>query len=139
MATYIVQTNKTEKYQKNYGLPFINLMPAVVWSIPIHQKLFPDANFWLTLGLCGAFVIGYVLLSMLPVIAVVPCVAGVIMFSALFWALVDGIGNSIIRILLKVVILAIAIFVELAILSNATVPWLQKKELDKPRIIRMDK
>ena len=61
------------------------------------------------------------------------------MFSALFWALVDGIGNSIIRILLKVVILAIAIFVELAILSNATVPWLQKKELDKPRIIRMDK
>ena len=75
MATYIVQTNKTEKYQKNYGLPFINLIPAVVWSIPIHQKLFPDANFWLTLGLCGAFVIGYVLLSMLPVIAVVPCVA----------------------------------------------------------------
>ena len=132
MATYIVQTNKTEKYQKNYGLPFINLIPAVVWSIPIHQKLFPDANFWLTLGLCGAFVIGYVLLSMLPVIAVVPCVAGVIMFSALFWALADGIGNSI-------MILAIAIFVELAIFSNATVPWLQKKELDKPRIIRMDK
>ena len=47
-----------------------------------------------TLGLCGAFVIGYVLLSMLPVIAVVPCVAGVIMFSALCWALVDGSGRG---------------------------------------------
>lgn len=37
---------------------------------------------------------GYVLLSMLSVIAVVPCVAGVIMFSALFWALVDGSGRG---------------------------------------------
>lgn len=45
MATYIVQTKETEKYQKNYGLPLINIIPAVVWSIPMHQKLFPDANF----------------------------------------------------------------------------------------------
>lgn len=79
MATYIVQTKETEKYQKNYGLPLINIIPAVVWSIPMHQKLFPDANFWMTLLLCGIFVIGYVVLSMLPIIAAVPCVASVIM------------------------------------------------------------
>lgn len=139
MATYIVQTKKTEKYQKNYGLPLINIIPAVVWSIPLHQKLFPDANFWMTLLLCGIFVIGYVALSMLPIIAAVPCVASVIMLTAMFWALVDGIGNNFIRILLKVVILAIAVFLELGIFSNAIVPWLQKKEMNRTKIVRVEK
>lgn len=139
MATYIVQTKKTEKYQKNYGLPLINIIPAVVWSIPLHQKLFPDANFWMTLLLCGVFVIGYVALSMLPIIAAVPCIASGIMFTAMFWALVDAIGNNIIRILLKVVILAIAVLLELGIFSNAIVPWLQKKEMNRTKIVRVEK
>ena len=105
----------------------------------MHQKLFPDANFWMTLLLCGIFVIGYVVLSMLPIIAAVPCVASVIMLTAMFWALVDGIGNNVIRILLKIVILAIAVFLELGIFSNAIVPWLQKKEMNRTKIIRVEK
>ena len=28
-----------------------------IWSIPLHQKLFPDANWWMTFGLCAAFVV----------------------------------------------------------------------------------
>lgn len=65
------------------------------------------------------------------IITAVPCIASGIMFTAMFWALVDGIGNNIIRILLKVVILAIAVFLELGIFSNAIVPWLQKKEMNR--------
>lgn len=139
MATYIVQTDNTKRYQKNYGLPLINIIPAVVWSIPFHQKLFPDDSFWVTLGLCGLFVLLYVFLSFSPVISAIPCVASVVMLTAMFWALMDGIGNDIIRILIKIAILAIAVFIELGIFSNALVPWLQKKKMNKPKIIRLEK
>lgn len=139
MARYIVKTSKKEKYKKNYEIPFINIIPAVVWSIPIHQKLFPDASLWEALGVCGVFVAAYIFLSMLPVIAAVPCVAGVIIFTALFWAPADHIGNNIVRIIVKILILAIAIMIEFCIWTNATLPWLESKLTNKPRIIRMDK
>lgn len=44
MAKCIVDDIKTEKIEKNFMLTFINLIPAVVWSIPLRQKLFPDAS-----------------------------------------------------------------------------------------------
>jgi len=134
MATYIVQTNSKKKYQKNFGLPLINIIPAVIWSIPLHQRLFPDASFWLTLVLCGAFVMLYVYLSYKPIIAAAPCVAGAIMLTGLFWVFPDAIDNSVIRIVLKIVILAIAIFIELGIFANSLVPWLEDKDANKPRI-----
>lgn len=34
----------TESFEKNFKLPFINIIPAIVWSIPFYQKLFPDAG-----------------------------------------------------------------------------------------------
>ena len=57
MAKYIVEDRKTSKYEKNYKMPMINIIPAVVWSIPVHQKIFPDSNGWVTLGLCLLFVV----------------------------------------------------------------------------------
>lgn len=136
MATYIVETNNNKKkYQKNYGLPLINIIPAVIWSIPLHQKLFPDATFWITLGLCGLFVVLYVFLSFSPVISAIPCVASVVMLTAMFWVFPDAIENAVVRIIIKIIILAIAIFIEIGIFANATVPWLEAKAANKPRII----
>lgn len=104
MAKYIVEERKTSKYEKNYKFPLVNIIPAIVWSIPVHQKLFPNANFWVTLGLCGSFVVFYVMLSYLPIIAVIPAVAGAIIFSGLFWVFADYIENQIMRIALKVLL-----------------------------------
>lgn len=56
MARYIVEDIKTESFQKNFKLPFVNLIPAFIWSIPLHQKLFPDASWWTTFALCGLFI-----------------------------------------------------------------------------------
>lgn len=33
MARYIVDDRKTSKYEKNYKMPMINIVPAVAWSI----------------------------------------------------------------------------------------------------------
>ena len=40
MAKYQVMIDDKPKYEKNYKLPLINIVPAVIWSIPFHQKLF---------------------------------------------------------------------------------------------------
>ena len=134
MAKYIVEDSYKASYEKNYKFPLINIIPAVVWSIPVHQKLFPDAGWWVTFGLCALFVIAYVILSYLPIIVVVPAVASVIIFSGLFWVFADYIGNQVVRIIVKVVIVAIFGSMELAIFANATVPWLEGREANKPRI-----
>ena len=48
MAKYIIEDMNTASFEKNFKLLFVNLIPAFVWSIPVHQKLFPDADFWTT-------------------------------------------------------------------------------------------
>lgn len=134
MAKYIITDSYKPSYEKNYKLPLINIVPAVIWSIPFHQKLFPDAGWWMTFGLCTAFVVVYVALSCFPIIAAVPSIAGVIILSALFWVPADYIGNNVVRIIVKVLIAIVCGFVELGIFANATVPWLEGKEANKPRI-----
>ena len=134
MAKYIVIDSYKPSYEKNYKLPLINIVPAVIWSIPFHQKLFPDAGWWMTFGLCTAFVVVYVALSYFPIIAAVPSIAGVIILSALFWVPADYIGNNVVRIIVKVLIAIVCGFVELGIFANAMVPWLEGKEANKPRI-----
>ena len=103
-------------------------------EIPLHQKLFPNASWWMTFGLCVAFVALYWYLSLKPVIAVIPCVAGVVMFTALFWVFADYIGNTPARIIVKIIILGVFIMIELCVWINATLPWLESKEANKPRI-----
>ena len=134
MAKYIVEDSYKASYEKNYKFPLINIIPAVVWSIPVHQKLFPDTGWWMTLGLCALFVIVYVTISYLPIIVAVPAVASAIIFSGLFWVFADYIGNQVVRIIVKVLIVSFFGFMELAIFANATVPWLEGKEGNKPRI-----
>lgn len=134
MAKYIVTDSYKPSYEKNYKLPLINIVPAVIWSIPFHQKLFPDAGWWMTFGLCAAFIVVYVALSYFPIIAAVPSIAGVIILTALFWVPADYIGNNVVRIIVKVLIAIVCGFIELGIFVNATVPWLEGKEANKPRI-----
>lgn len=134
MAKYIVEERTVPRYEKNYKLPMVNIIPAIVWSIPLHQKLLPDASWWGTLFLCALFVAVYWYLSMKPIIAAIPCVAGVVMFTALFWVFADYIGNIPARIIVKIIILGIAVMIELCIWINATLPWMEKKFLNNPRI-----
>lgn len=138
MARYIVEDIKTESFQKNFKLPFVNLIPAFIWSIPLHQKMFPDASWWTTFALCGLFIIAYMVLSFLPIITVAPCVAGVIIFTALAWAPADMIGNNVVRIIVKIVILAFFIMLELCVWINATLPWLERKFPNRPNIRRVE-
>lgn len=74
----------------------------------------------------------------MPIIAAVPCIAGVVIFTGLFWVFADYIGNNIARIIVKIVIVAFFSFMELAIFANATIPWLDRKNPQKPSVRRSE-
>jgi hypothetical protein len=138
MAKFIVEETKTSKYEKNYKFPLINLIPAIVWCIPVHQKLSPLAGTMGAYIAVVAFFILYVLLSYITIAALAPGVASVIMMTAMLWAPADHIGNNVARIVVKGIILAIMVLIEFCVLINATLPWLERKTSTPPRVRRIE-
>ena len=134
MAKYIVEDVKTSKFEKNYKFPLINLIPAIVWGIPVYQKMQPVIGTAGAYGAVAGFLILYITLSYLPIAALIPAIASVIILTAMFWAPADHIGNNVVRIIVKGVILLIMVLIEFCVLINATLPWLERKENNKPRI-----
>lgn len=134
MAKYIVHPTKTKKYETNYGLPFLNAIAGMVWSIPILQNLLPGVEGIAALGIGVVFTLVYVVLSVMPVIAIVPCIASTIMYTAMLWGIADNIGHIVIRVIVKIVMLLFVLFAEFSIFFNATLRWLQNKYPEKPRI-----
>ena len=105
MAKYIVHPTGTKEYEINYALPFINAIAGMVWSVPILQKLLPDVDGIATLAIGAIITILYVVLSVKPIIAIVPCIASAIMYTAMLWGVADNIGHIVIRVILKIVLL----------------------------------
>ena len=134
MAKYIVEDVKTSKFEKNYKFPLINLIPAIVWGIPVYQKMQPVIGTAGAYGAVAGFLILYITLSYLPIAALIPAIASVIILTAMFWAPADHIGNNVVRIIVKGVILLIMVLIEFCVLINATLPWLERKTANKPRI-----
>lgn len=134
MAKYIVHPTRTKEYQTNYGLPFLNAVAGMVWSIPILQKLLPGVEGIAALGIGAVITLVYVILSMMPVIAIAPCIASTVMYTAMLWGIADNIGHIVIRVIAKVLLLLFVVFAEFSIFSNATLRWLQNKYPEKPRI-----
>lgn len=134
MAKYIVHPTKTKEYQTNFVLPFLNTIAGMVWSIPILQNLLPSVNGIAALGVGAVITLVYVVLSVMPVIAIVPCIASTIMYTAMLWGIADNIGHIVIRIIVKIVMLLFVVFAEFSIFSNATLRWLQNKFPEKPKI-----
>ena len=134
MAKYIVEETKTSKYEKNFKFPLINMIPAIVWCIPVHQKLSPLAGTMGAFIAVAAFLMLYVILSYVPIAALAPSVASVVMMTAMLWAPADHIGNNVARIIVKGIILVIMVLIEFCVLINATLPWLERKTATLPRV-----
>ena len=134
MAKYIVHPTKTKEYQTNFVLPFLNAIAGMVWSIPILQNLLPGVEGIVALGVGAVITLVYVVISVMPVIAIVPCIASTIIYTAMLWGIADNIGHIVIRIIVKIVMLLFVVFAEFSIFSNATLRWLQNKFPEKPKI-----
>lgn len=138
MAKYIVMDSKTEIYQPEVKLAFLNLVAGIIWAIPFVQKVFPNVNGFVSLGIGFIFMVAFVFLSFMPVIAIVPCVAAGIMYTAILWGFTDGINHNVWQIVVKIFILLIVIFIEFVVFGNATLQWVQYKFSKTPRVVRIE-
>ena len=138
MAKYVVESSKVEKFKKNYKFLLINAIPAIIWSIPVYQILFHSISGGVAFGICAVFVIAYVVIGMIPFIALAPDVASVIMLTAMVWSVVDIIGNDVVRIIIKVVVSVFFGMMGLTLFINATLPWLQRKIDPGPRVRKIE-
>lgn len=138
MTKYIVESSIKEKFEKNYMILLINAIPAIVWSIPFHQKLFPEITGVKVLGICILFIAFYVIVGMIPFVAIAPDIASVIMAVAMVWSLVDIIGNNLVRIVIKILVAVFFGMVGFTLFVNATLPWLQSKSSSKPIIRKIE-
>ena len=84
MAKYIVEDVKTSKFEKNYKFPLINLIPAIVWGIPVYQKMQPVIGTAGAYGAVAGFLILYITLSYLPIAALIPAIASLIILPVLW-------------------------------------------------------
>lgn len=138
MARYIVLDKKTEIYEPEVKLAFLNLLAGIIWAIPFLQKVFPNVNGFAGLGIGFVFAVVYVMLSFTPVLAIIPCVGAGIIYTVMLWGFADGIGHDVWRIIIKVLILLLVIFIEFVVFGNATLKWAQLKFSTPPRIIRVE-
>ena len=138
MAKYVIEDVRTSKYEKDYKFPLINLSPAIVWCIPVYQKTEQFIVRGWAYGAVVVFLLLYMTLSYMPVIAMAPGIGGVIILTALFWAPADHIGNDVVRVIVKAIILIVAILIEFCVVTNATLPWLQSKTATPPRVRRIE-
>ena len=138
MAEYIVEDTHSTKYEKNYQFPMINLIPTIVWSIPVYQKASQIIGSIGAYATVAGFIVLYMVLSYMPVISLAPGIAGVIMLTAMLWAPTDHIGNNVARVIVKGLILVFIIMVEFCIWINATLPWLESKGAKPPRVRRVE-
>ena len=133
---YIVISQKETKYETNFYIPFLNLLAGIVWSIAFVQKVLPEVEGVAALGVGAVFSLVYVILSVMPVIAIFPCIGSTIMYTAMLWGFADYINDDIFRIAVKILVLIVVLFFEFCIFGNATLLWLQNKFPNKP-IVRV--
>ena len=135
MTRYIVVPDNRSHYEKNYTMPFINIIPGIIWSIPIIQMFMDDVGTLAKFGFGIVFAFLYVVMTLVPVLALAPCVAGAIIYIGMLWSLADLLGDGWIKITIKVIIAAFIGLLELSLFVNATLPWLERKT-DKGPVIR---
>lgn len=137
MAKYILVPSNKKNYEMNYQVPMINIIPGIIWSIPLAQKFLGGFGTLATFGICAAFAMLYVFLTFMPIISILPCVGGAIIYIGMIWSPIGLIDNDIVRIGLKVIVVAFIGLLEFTLVGNATLPWLEGKT-DKPVVRKIE-
>lgn len=70
----------------------MNLISAIVLSVWATSKLFPNLHGWGRFGICAIAVFIVLILTAVPVVGTLICVANAIMWIVLFWTLIGGIS-----------------------------------------------
>ncbi len=101
-----------------YGIAIFNMFSAFIYGIAIADKLHLEGG--IRVGARIAVIVLFFALEFIPKIVIIPAVAAGFMNIFTAWSLLDHIGASVLRIILKAVTAIILALIELSLFTDVT-------------------
>ena len=101
-----------------YGIAVFNLFAAFIYSIALVDKLHIEGKIRVPVQI--AFIIVFAVLEFIPKVVLLPAGTAGFMNSFTAWSLLAGIGNPVIRMILRIVAIIVFALIELSLFTDVT-------------------
>ncbi len=101
-----------------YGIAVFNLFAAFIYSIALVDKLHIEGKIRVPVQI--AFIVVFAVLEFIPKVVLLPAGAAGFMNGFTAWSLLAGIGNPVIRMILRIVAIIVFALIELSLFTDVT-------------------
>ena len=101
-----------------YGIAVFNLFAAFIYSIALVDKLHIEGKIRVPVQI--AFIVVFAVLEFIPKVVLLPAGAAGFMNGFTAWSLLAGIGNPVIRMILRIVAIIVFVLIELSLFTDVT-------------------
>ena len=101
-----------------YGIAVFNLFAAFIYSIALVDKLHIEGKIRVPVQI--AFIVIFAVLEFIPKVVLLPAGAAGFMNGFTAWSLLAGIGNPVIRMILRIVAIIVFVLIELSLFTDVT-------------------
>ena len=101
-----------------YGIAVFNLFAAFIYSIALVDKLHIEGKIRVLVQI--AFIVVFAVLEFIPKVVLLPAGAAGFMNGFTAWSLLAGIGNPVIRMILRIVAIIVFALIELSLFTDVT-------------------
>lgn len=101
-----------------YGIAVFNLFAAFIYSIALVDKLHIEGKIRVLVQI--AFIVVFAVLEFIPKVVLLPAGAAGFMNGFTAWSLLAGIGNPVIRMILRIVAIIVFALLELSLFTDVT-------------------
>lgn len=101
-----------------YGIAVFNLFAAFIYSIALVDKLHIEGKIRVPVQI--AFIVVFAVLEFIPKVVLLPAGAAGFMNGFTAWSLLAGIGNPVIKMVLRIVAIIVFALLELSLFTDVT-------------------
>lgn len=101
-----------------YGIAVFNLFAAFIYSIALVDKLHIEGKIRVPVQI--AFIVVFAVLEFIPKVVLLPAGAAGFMNGFTAWSLLAGIGNPVIKMILRIVAIIVFALLELSLFTDVT-------------------
>lgn len=101
-----------------YGIAVFNLFAAFIYSIALVDKLHIEGKIRVPVQI--AFIVVFAVLEFIPKVVLLPAGAAGFMNGFTAWSLLAGIGNPVIKMILRIVAIIVFALIELSLFTDVT-------------------
>ena len=101
-----------------YGIAVFNLFAAFIYSIALVDKLHIEGKIRVPVQI--VFIVVFAVIEFIPKVVLLPAGAAGFMNGFTAWSLLAGIGNPVIRMILRIVAIIVFALIELSLFTDVT-------------------